>query len=101
MELNIKEMISIIKLSTIKFKREPNLNEFADFLEFRVANSNFIKIRKFLEEKKVIKIKEERGNKIISINYKKLDEEIPEIPIFKYYEQNFRVKHKGGFTYKS
>ncbi len=98
-DLNIKEMMLVIDISNFEFKKDPNLNEFAEFLELRPDNTSFIKIRKFLEGKKIIKIKSERGNKIISLDKKKIEEEIPEFYFIKYYEQNFRYRHKG-FTYE-
>lgn len=97
--LNIKEMKLAIKIYNLKLKRNPNLTELSHMLGLPQDHSNFIKVKKYLEDKKVISFEKDRGNKIVIINYKKLQEEIPEIPFIKYYEQNFRNKFSGGFIY--
>jgi len=99
-ELNVKEMILILKIYNSKFKREPNITELCKYLGISQDHSNFTKVRTYLEDKKVLHIEEDRGNKIVIIDKIRLGGEIPDLPFIKFYELNFRNKFKSGFSYK-
>ncbi len=82
---NIEDIKRIIKLYSIKQPERFNFIKLANYLGLRTSDPRFVKIEKYLINKKILTIIEELGaNKIIKLNKNKLKEEIPEIEFIRF-----------------
>lgn len=96
MDLNLKEMISLIELSNLRLRKEPYMTELAEYLNYKSDDIHFRKIKKWLQDNRIMKVYLEDGKKYAEIDWKKLDEFIPEIP----YNRLLLEKYPNGVTYK-
>lgn len=102
-EFTVQEIVHLIELSNANITKLLNYSSLSNIMNLNQADKRFVKIKKWLILKKIIKNIDVVGNsKIFQLDIPKLWETIPEIKFLKYYQTDFmdKIWGKKPFDYK-